>query len=113
MKNANIRMFSWLVIVIAIIVGALMPQVSFPDKYNLDKIAHFGGYFFAALISIYLLKFKKKYLLAIFILVLTAIGTEVAQMYIVGRTGSYGDAIANISGVITGFAVGHLFNKRG
>ena len=111
MKNIKAWTLTWLVMLTAFITLSLMPRISLPNSYNLDKIAHFSGCLVLATTSFYLLKLKKRVVIAIILLAIISIVTELIQIYVPGRTASYADAAANFSGIVVGSIIGLLFLK--
>ncbi len=111
MKNNMAWTIIWLAMVLAVITLSLMPKISIPNPYHLDKVVHFSGYLALATTSFYFLKLKKKIVMAGLLLVTMSIATELIQIYVPGRTASYGDAAANMSGIVVGAVFWLLYIK--
>lgn len=82
--------------------GSLLPQLSTPTKYNLDKLVHGASYalliFFAFLCTT-----KRTIHITLFILIIIMGGAiEVIQSFIPARSGTIGDFAADIVGVTIG-----------
>lgn len=72
---------------------------------HLDKIAHFGMFFFLAINMMY--KFEKSYKLLEYLLFCITLGfiTEILQDFIPGRSLDFYDAFADILGIIAAYYV--------
>lgn len=77
------------------------------------KCAHFGAYFILAILSIHAIRLSSlsltsnlyRYLIALGICVLYAIGDEVHQLFIPGRSGQFSDVLLDSAGAIIGLAM--------
>ena len=83
-------------------IAALIPRLSPPGLLHIDKLVHIAV--FAALSGLGSIAHRSRFgrALAAGGLVILAIGIEIAQSSIHGRTGSYFDALASIIGISSG-----------
>lgn len=121
LRNNSLFLWRWIVLLCVIITILFFPYNPLPSDVtfftirfsNIDKLFHFTSYFSATLILCLVLSRKRKYcLLYAVVLVITAFGTELAQYHIPNRTGSIGDIIANITGIIAGIIMTIILRKR-
>ncbi len=98
--------------IIMIIVGSLVPQLAPPEKHHIDKLVHFTTYLIFSFLPTIFFKKTSVIFLSLIILASTSIAIEIMQTHIPGRSGSFGDAAANISGIIIGTLIGFLLIRR-
>ena len=107
-RTLYILFVGWVVLVT---IGSLFPATSFPSwvdlGWNRDKVAHFIAYFFTALL--FYLAFRTRFKRTDIYAMLFAAGygaiLELAQLFVPGRTCSFGDLVANLSGVLCLFVL--------
>ena len=109
MRKKHIFILVWIAAASTIFILSLLPNFGPPQAYNIDKFFHFGAYAFLGAISALSFRRKLPLIIAAIILIVIAFATEFFQQYVPGRQMSYGDATANISGIIAGIVAGHYF----
>jgi VanZ family protein len=98
----------WMILVT---IGSLLPATSFPSWVDLggnrDKVAHFVAYFVTSLL--FYLAFRTRFKKADIYAILFSFGygaiLELAQLLVPGRDCSFGDLVANLSGVLFFFVL--------
>jgi uncharacterized membrane protein YjdF len=111
MKMARTLYILFFVWVVLVTIGSLLPSTSFPSWVDLggnrDKVAHFAAYFFTALLFYF--AFRTRFKRADIYAMLFAAGygalLELAQLFVPGRDCSFGDLVANLSGVLFFFVL--------
>jgi VanZ family protein len=102
-KTLYILFVGWMVIVT---IGSLLPSTSVPSWVDLggnrDKIAHFVAYFVSALLFYLTFRTRLKAIDIYTVLLTSGYGAlmELAQLLVPGRTCSFKDLVANLSGVL-------------
>ena len=103
----------WLVLVVMLVVTSLLPNVHPPTPYqHMDKVYHFSAYAFASFLPAVVIRTHRGLLWVCLFLVLIGIGTEYGQHFIPSRTGTVGDLIANMLGVLSGVIVGQWLGRK-
>jgi VanZ family protein len=111
MKIARALYIPFVVWVVLVTIGSLLPSTSVPSWADLggnrDKVAHFVAYFFTALF--FYIAFRNRFKRTDIYAMLFAAGygaiLELAQLLVPGRTCSLGDLAANFSGVLFFFVL--------
>jgi glycopeptide antibiotics resistance protein len=111
MKIARTLYILFVVWVVFLTVGSFLPSTSFPLWVDLggnrDKVAHFVAYFFTALL--FYVAFRTRFKRTDIYAMLFAAGygaiLELAQLFVPGRICSFGDLVANLSGVLFFFVL--------
>src|SRR4030042_1201321 len=111
MKIARTLYIPFVVWVVLVTIGSLLPSTSFPSWADLggnrDKVAHFVAYFFTALLFYFAFRtrFKRTDIYAMLFAVGYGAILELTQLFVPGRTFSFGDLVANLSGVLFFFVL--------
>jgi len=111
MKIARTLYILFVVWVVLVTIGSLLPATSFPSWVDLgenrDKVAHFIAYFFTALLFYvaFRTRFKRTDIYAMLFASCYGALMELAQLFVPGRTCSLGDLAANLSGVLFFFVL--------
>ncbi len=100
---------------VAMFLLSIIPQVGemIPDPY--DKIVHFAGSFFLALIIMQLFLsygVRHRHLLLLFTVMVLAVISEVIQIPIPERTFSYFDMLADLSGTVVYIIISLVMGQR-
>lgn len=110
--------YSVLVFVSAILPDRQLPRVTKPPVHHFDKILHFGTYLALFLVTIYVFKrarsfwlFSRATYLALFYCFMMGMVTEWAQFFVPSRSTEFGDWIANVLGMYSGWLVYSLAEK--
>ena len=111
MKIARMLYILFVVWVVLVTIGSLLPATSVPSWVDLggnrDKVAHFVAYFITALL--FYLTFRTRFKRTDIYAMLFAAGygamLELAQSFMPGRVCSFGDLAANFSGVLFFFVL--------
>lgn len=111
MKIARMLYILFVLWMVLLTIGSLFPATSFPSWVDLggnrDKVAHFIAYFFTALL--FYVAFRTRFKRTDIYAMLFAAGygalLELAQLFVPGRTSSFGDLVANFSGVLFFFVL--------
>ncbi len=99
----------WIVEVLALSVGELLPASSLPFKHMPnDKLLHFGAYFIAAVLALFAFERKRMALWVAPGLIALGVALEYGQRFSPGRNFDVKDMVANAFGVGCGVAVGLL-----
>jgi VanZ family protein len=101
-KLRNISIVIWVMCIILVTFGSLLPQIYVPDRYNIDKIVHCFAYASLAFIAYFFT--TKRYVHIIFYITIIAIGggIEIIQTFLPPRSGTIGDFAADVTGVFIG-----------
>ena len=97
-----------LALVASVVVGSLLPADELPPApiVGFDKIEHIVGYAVLSAYAVMLFAQRRVQLLAAAGLVLLGIGLEFAQeFWTVSRSADVADAVADLVGVLAGFAL--------
>jgi VanZ family protein len=92
-------------------ISSFLPSTSFPSWADLggdrDKIAHFASYFITAFLFYFAFRtrFKKTDIYAMLFAAGYGALMELAQLLVPGRDCSFGDLVANFSGVLFFFVL--------
>jgi len=95
----------WWVSLIIVIVLTLTPGLGPPGRFGLDKAVHFIAFGWLSLLAALVLR-ERGGRWAMAVLVLSALGTEMAQMIVATRSSMISDAVANLAGIAVGMALG-------
>jgi glycopeptide antibiotics resistance protein len=106
MKISRTLFILFVIWMVFVTIGSLLPSTSFPSWVDLggnkDKIAHFVMYFVTSLL--FYLTFRNRFRTTDIYAVLFASSygaiLEVAQLFVPGRSCSFKDLVANLSGVL-------------
>lgn len=98
----------WILALIAVVVGSLLPGVNFSPQNNSDKIVHFLAYFGMSFLSS--IAFKRLYKKLLFALMLLIVGVliELGQNFIPSRSASMADIAANSLGIFCGILLSYI-----
>lgn len=104
MKTNSIKaaLIIWILLILVITAGSLLPQVSTPEKYHLDKFIHGCAYAMLAFLAFFFTKNQKVFIFIIVLLIFIGGGIEILQTFIPGRSGTIGDFAADFIGSICG-----------
>lgn len=106
----------WVIAIISMIVGSILPQTALHVNNPYDKLLHFSAYSFIALIPAFTLRTKKQIILVAIFLFIIGSSVEIAQSFVPGRSASYFDGLANAMGIISGsfagYFLGRFFKKK-
>jgi len=107
MKIARTLYILFVVWVVLVTVGSLLPIEEVDLGQNRDKVAHFVAYFFTALLFYFAFRTRLKRTDIYAVLFATSYGAllELAQLFVPGRVCSLGDLVANLSGVLFFFVL--------
>ncbi len=105
----KIAIIIWLLSVVFIIAGSLLPNLPPTEKYNLDKFIHGGAYAALAFLSCFFISSRKNGLLFLVIIIAIGGGIEILQNFLPGRSGTIGDFIADSLGVLLGALIALKF----
>jgi glycopeptide antibiotics resistance protein len=111
MKMARMLYILFIAWMAFLTIGSLLPPTSFPSWVDLggdrDKVAHFVAYFFTALLFYFAFRtrFKRTDIYAMIFAAGYGACLELAQLYVPGRTSSFSDLAANLSGVLFFFVL--------
>lgn len=107
MKIARTLYILFVVWVVLVTVGSLLPIEGVDLGGNRDKLAHFVAYFFIALLFYFAFRTRFKRTDIYAVLFATSYGAllELAQLFVPGRVCSLGDLVANLSGVLFFFVL--------
>jgi VanZ family protein len=111
MKIARTLYILFVLWVVLVTIGSLLPATSFPSWADLggnkDKVAHFVAYFFTALLFYFAFRtrFKRTDIYAMLFAAGYGALLELAQLFVPSRTCSLGDLVANLSGVLFFFVL--------
>jgi VanZ family protein len=107
---------SCIVTLAAALAGSLFPHMGPSDANSLDKLAHVAGYAALTLQIGLGIRRERPVLSAGLVALIVGGGLELAQSWVPGRSGSWGDFAANTLGVLVGMVVCHhaltIFKKR-
>ena len=109
-QRKGLLRFVWLLVVLAVVVGSLLPADSLPmqmlDRLRVgDKIQHFGAY--ATLAFLPAVHERWKFVVAVALAaVAMGVGLEFGQLYSPGRSFEVADMIADAMGVCFGLGIG-------
>ena len=103
--------FSFAVILTVITLLSLLPPKSTINLGNQDKISHYIAYFFLTINALIITQ-KRKYILAILLVILYGIIIEGLQSFVPGRFPSYNDVIANSLGTLSGLIIILIGSKK-
>lgn len=93
--------------VLATIVGGVMPGAYVPDTPGSDKLGHFASYFLITFwCSGCLLPRRLRWMMLA--LIALGAGIELVQMYLPSRSSDLADMAANVAGVALGWLAGAL-----
>jgi VanZ family protein len=92
----------WVACIVGVAIGSVSPSMAPPGVYNLDKVAHFVGYFVLAFLPSLLIKKMWQQALLCVCVILMGAGLEIAQSHVPGREGSLDDLFANALGALSG-----------
>lgn len=98
-------------LVVLAVAGALIPQLSPPNRYGIDKMVHVAVFALLALGVLTVAETRRQVLAGLFLLCVLACGLEVVQAMVPDRSMSKRDAAASIIGIGLGGAVGALGRK--
>ncbi len=105
LRYRRVWLLCGLLMVVAVLLGSLLPRVPTLDFQDSDKVNHLVAYiamtaWFTALVQ------RRRYWLIATGLVLLGIGVEVAQASMnLGRDGDWRDVVANCIGIAAGLAL--------
>ncbi len=88
-----------------VIALTLTPGLGPPGRFGLDKAAHFIAFGWLSLLAALVLR-ERGGRWVLIVLLLSAVGTEMAQMLVATRSSMIGDAVANLAGVALGTTFG-------
>lgn len=100
----------WWASLAVVIVLTLTPGLGPPGQFGLDKVAHFLAFGWLALLAALVLP-RRGGRWAVVVLLLSALGTEMAQMMIATRSSMIGDAVANLAGIVVGTTFGRALAR--
>ncbi len=107
-SNQKIVFFCFLLVLVVITLLSLLPPRSTVDLGNKDKLSHLVAYSVLATNALLIRVFRSNTLLLILCLVVFGGLMEFFQGFVPGREVSTWDLVANISGVLIGFALTQL-----
>ncbi|MGC2855224.1 VanZ family protein [Novispirillum sp. DQ9] len=111
-RAAPVRTGLWWISLIAVIALSITPDMGPPERFGLDKAAHFAAYAWLGLLTSVSLR-GRVLGASLAALLCTAIGTEVVQVVVEGRSAGMGDVAANLCGLAAGMALGRAWARRG
>lgn len=100
----------WLLILLIVIIGSLLPNVDIKVHNKNDKLIHFLAYFLMSLISSLIFERHWKKILFAGLLLLVSALIEVAQHYIPQRSASSMDMLANFLGITCGLMLSYVIS---
>ncbi len=101
----------WIVGVLFIVVGSLMPRFVPPSAYHMDKILHMIGYACAGGVPFLAFRESRQVYSAALWMIPMGLFLEAAQDFVPTRAAELGDAIANTSGVVLALLLGPLARR--
>ena len=105
----------WIMGVLFIAIGSLMPRFGPPSAYHMDKILHTIGYACAGGLPFLAFREGRQVYRAALWMIPMGLFLEAAQDFVPTRAAELGDAIANTSGVVLALLLGplarHLANR--
>jgi uncharacterized membrane protein YjdF len=114
-RTLYILFIGWMVL---LTIGSLLPSASFPSWVDLggnrDKVAHFVAYFVTSLLFYltFRIRFKRTDIYAMLFAAGYGAILELAQLLVPGRGCSFGDLVANFSGVLFFFVLYRLLSGQ-
>lgn len=112
------RYYKIFIAFIVIGIAMLFPFPLVPDKYNIDKIAHFTIFALFTLVVFKTLcracntpNSKLKIITTLIVLIIISTAFEYLQIFIPRRGFNYNDLFANWSGITAGFVLVLLWKK--
>lgn len=103
-------MWLWWISLAAVVFLSITPGLGPPERFGLDKAAHFSAYGWLSLLTTLTLRGRAARWAGA-LLVCTALGTEVFQVMIDGRTAMVADAVANLAGLVIGTFTGTVVSR--
>lgn len=111
-RATPIRTGLWWISLTAVIALSITPDMGPPERFGLDKAAHFAAYAWLGLLASVSLR-GRVLGASLVALLCTAIGTEAMQVVVEGRSAGMGDVAANLCGLAAGMALGRAWARRG
>lgn len=100
-RPPGVAVWLWWLSLAAVLFLSAAPGMGPPERFGLDKIAHFSAYAWLALLAAVTLRGRAARWAGL-ALVCMALGTEALQALIASRSAMLGDAAANLAGLAAG-----------
>lgn len=100
----------WWLSLAAVLFLSTAPGMGPPERFGLDKVAHFSAYAWLALLTALTLRGRTARWAGV-ALVCTALGTELAQSLVDGRSAMVADAAASVAGLVAGTALAAVISR--
>jgi VanZ family protein len=102
------RTTAYFTVLTGLLTLALLPGLVIPSNYFADKILHLCICILLLIWAFFIFKTPKSILLITSLLLVGSLGVEIIQSAIPGRSMSFDDVVANLTGISLGWLIGHF-----
>ncbi len=110
--SQTISAILWVVAMGTTVYGSLVPRLAPPNEYGIDKLIHFGVYCFLAFVPTLSFNQAAARWAALITTFISAVGIEIAQAFVAGRTSSIHDVISSALGMLSGILAAMALRRR-